>query len=153
MVSDAERSAMRAALDAARLAAAAGDVPVGAVVLSPDGVPLGTGWNEREVRQDPTAHAEVLAIQEAAAALGQWRLTGCTLVVTLEPCAMCAGAVLAARFARLVLGAWDSKAGATGSLWDVVRDPRTNHQVEVVSGLDAAECSSLLTEFFAARRR
>lgn len=143
---------MRSALDAAQLAATAGDVPVGAVVLSPDGVPLGTGWNERELRQDPTAHAEVLAIQEAAATLGHWRLTGCTLVVTLEPCAMCAGAILAARFARLVLGTWDPKAGAAGSLWDVVRDPRTNHQVEVVSGLEADQCSGLLKDFFAARR-
>jgi tRNA(adenine34) deaminase len=143
---------MRAALDQARAALATGDVPVGAVVLDPDGAVIGTGRNVREADADPTGHAEVVALREAAAARGEWRLDGCTLVVTLEPCTMCAGAAVLARVARVVFGAFDDKAGAVGSLWDVVRDRRLNHRPEVVTGVLAAESSALLEEFFRARR-
>ncbi|MER5615840.1 tRNA adenosine(34) deaminase TadA [Streptomyces sp. NPDC002215] len=139
---------MRRALAEAELAAAAGDVPVGAVVLGPDGALLATGHNEREATGDPTAHAEVLAVRRAAAALGQWRLTGCTLVVTLEPCTMCAGALVQSRVDRVVYGARDEKAGAAGSLWDVVRDRRLNHRPEVIHGVLEQECASALTSFF-----
>ncbi|MDN3352811.1 tRNA adenosine(34) deaminase TadA [Actinomadura sp. DC4] len=142
--------AMRLALrEAGR---AAGDVPVGAVVLDPSGQLLGAGCNERERTGDPTAHAEILALRRAAARLGEWRLTGCSLIVTLEPCTMCAGAAVLARVERIVYGAIDSKAGAVGSLWDVVRDRRLNHRPEVIAGVLAEECGSLLTEFFARRR-
>lgn len=128
------------------------DVPVGAVVLAPDGVTvLGSGHNEREAVGDPTAHAEVLAIRRAAERLGKWRLTGCTLVVTLEPCTMCAGALVQSRVGRVVYGARDEKAGAAGSLWDVVRDRRLNHRPEVIEGVLAAECAALLTDFFRSR--
>ncbi|MDN4475288.1 nucleoside deaminase [Demequina sp. SYSU T00192] len=143
---------MGEALVQARAAREAGDVPVGAVVLSPDGDIIGTGHNRREAVHDPSAHAEVEAIRAAASSLGTWRLDGCTMVVTLEPCLMCAGAILQSRIPRLVLGAWDEKAGATGSQWDVVRDARIGAKVEVVSGVRAAECAELLTEFFEARR-
>jgi len=143
---------MRLALDEAALAGAAGDVPVGAVVMGADGEVLGRGHNARESGADPTAHAEVLALRSAATALGQWRLTGAALVVTLEPCTMCAGAAVLARVDRVVFGAHDPKAGAVGSLWDVVRDRRLNHRPEVVSGVLAAECSALLAGFFQARR-
>nr|WP_237694419.1 tRNA adenosine(34) deaminase TadA [Streptomyces sp. SID2563] len=139
---------MRRALAEADRAAATGDVPVGAVVLGPDGTPLATGHNEREATGDPTAHAEVLALRRAAAALGEWRLSGCTLVVTLEPCTMCAGALVQARVDRVVYGARDEKAGAAGSLWDVVRDRRLNHRPEVVAGVLEAECAAPLTAFF-----
>ncbi|OKK02228.1 CMP deaminase [Streptomyces sp. CB03234] len=139
---------MRRAMEEAERAARAGDVPVGAVVLSPDGRVLGAGHNEREVTGDPTAHAEVLALRRAAAAVGEWRLTGCTLVVTLEPCVMCAGALVQSRVDRLVFGALDEKAGAVGSLWDLVRDRRLNHRPEVVQGVLAEECAALLTRFF-----
>ncbi|MEU0625957.1 tRNA adenosine(34) deaminase TadA [Streptomyces sp. NPDC005989] len=139
---------MRRALAEAELAAAAGDVPVGAVVLGPDGALLATGHNEREATGDPTAHAEVLAVRRAAAALGQWRLTGCTLVVTLEPCTMCAGALVQSRVDRVVYGARDEKAGAAGSLWDLVRDRRLNHRPEVIHGVLEQECASVLTSFF-----
>ncbi|WUG28430.1 tRNA adenosine(34) deaminase TadA [Streptomyces sp. NBC_00464] len=139
---------MRRALDEAGLAAAAGDVPVGAVVLSPDGTLLATGHNEREATGDPTAHAEVLALRRAAAALGEWRLSGCTLVVTLEPCTMCAGALVQSRVGRVVYGARDEKAGAAGSLWDVVRDRRLNHRPEVIHGVLETDCAALLTAFF-----
>jgi tRNA(adenine34) deaminase len=142
---------MRRALAEADLAAAAGDVPVGAVVLGPDGALLATGHNEREATGDPTAHAEVLAVRRAAAALGRWRLTGCTLVVTLEPCTMCAGALVQSRVDRVVYGARDEKAGAAGSLWDVVRDRRLNHRPEVIQGVLEQECASLLTAFFRTR--
>ncbi|WP_328770440.1 tRNA adenosine(34) deaminase TadA [Streptomyces sp. NBC_00286] len=143
---------MRLALDEARLAVRGGDVPVGAVVLSADGTTvLATGHNEREATGDPTAHAEVLAIRRAAAGLGQWRLTDCTLVVTLEPCTMCAGAIVQSRVDRLVYGARDAKAGATGSLWDVVRDRRLNHRPEVIGGVLDEECARLLTDFFSTR--
>ncbi|MFD4787359.1 tRNA adenosine(34) deaminase TadA [Streptomyces sp. NPDC058459] len=143
---------MRLALAEAGRAALGGDVPVGAVVLGPDGTAvLGTGHNEREATGDPTAHAEVLALRRAAARLGEWRLTGCTLVVTLEPCTMCAGALVQSRVERVVYGARDDKAGAAGSLWDVVRDRRLNHRPEVVEGVLAEECARPLTEFFRGR--
>ena len=143
---------MGLAIEQAGLATATGDVPVGAVVLSADGVVLGAAANRREADGDPTAHAEVLALRAAASCVGSWRLDGCTLAVTLEPCAMCAGALVLARVARVVLGAWDPKAGATGSVWDLVRDRRANHRVEVVGGVREAECSALLTDFFAGHR-
>ncbi|WP_407345386.1 tRNA adenosine(34) deaminase TadA [Pengzhenrongella phosphoraccumulans] len=143
---------MGAALAQAQLALATGDVPVGAVVVGPDGAVLGRGHNAREADGDPTAHAEVLALRAAAAALGRWRLDDCTLVVTLEPCLMCAGATVLARVPRLVLGAWDPKAGACGSQWDVVRDRRLNHRVEVVGGVREPECADLLRAFFADHR-
>jgi tRNA(adenine34) deaminase len=143
---------MGAALDEARTALAGGDVPVGAVVLDPGGQVVGRGRNVREEHADPTGHAEVVALREAATARGVWRLDGCTLVVTLEPCTMCAGAAVLARVARVVFGAWDEKAGAVGSLWDVVRDRRLNHRPEVVSGVRAAESAALLDEFFRAHR-
>src|SRR5512133_3128799 len=143
---------MRGALDEARAALDHDDVPVGAVVVAPDGTELARGHNRREQRADPTAHAELEALRAAAAALGSWRLDGCTLVVTLEPCTMCAGALVQARVARLVFGADDPKAGAVGSLWDVVRDPRLNWRPEVVSGVLAQECGDLLREFFHRRR-
>ena len=128
------------------------DVPVGAVILDEAGTVIAHGRNRRELDTDPTAHAEIIAIRRAARALGGWRLTGLTLVVTLEPCTMCAGAVTAARLARLVYGAEDPKAGAVGSLWDVLRDTRLNHQPEVIGGVLAGECGALLRDFFAARR-
>ena len=143
---------MRLALTEARAALATGDVPIGAVVIGPDGAVIARCRNAREAAVDPTAHAEILAIRAAAGALGSWRLDGCTLVVTLEPCAMCAGAVVLARVARLVYGATDPKAGAVGSVWDLVRDRRVNHRPEVVSGVLADECAALLREFFDARR-
>jgi len=143
---------MAAALDEARAALATGDVPIGAVVLGPDGAVLGRGRNVREADHDPTGHAEVVALRAAARARGEWRLDGCTLVVTLEPCTMCAGASVLARVERVVFGAWDEKAGAVGSLWDVVRDRRLNHRPEVVSGVAAAESAALLAEFFAEQR-
>ena len=145
-------AAMRQALEQAQLALAHDDVPVGAVVLSPQGVVLGVGHNDREGGSDPTAHAEVLAVRAAAAALGTWRLSGCTLVVTLEPCTMCAGAIVLARLARVVYGAVDPKAGAAGSLFDLLRDRRLNHRPEVVAGVLAEECSALLRDFFEQRR-
>ncbi|SDR70472.1 tRNA(adenine34) deaminase [Friedmanniella luteola] len=142
---------MRLALEHARSAQVHGDVPVGAVVLGPDGTLLASAGNERELTGDPTAHAEVLALRRAAAVLGSWRLTGCSLVVTLEPCTMCAGALVLARVPTLVFGAYDPKAGAVASLFDVVRDPRLNHRVEVRGGILAAECGALLRDFFLTR--
>jgi tRNA(adenine34) deaminase len=144
--------AMRHALAEAKRPRVSSDVPVGAVVLGPDGRVLARGGNEREATADPTAHAEVVALRAASSALGTWRLSGCTLVVTLEPCAMCAGALVLARVDRLVYGAADPKAGAVGSLWDLVRDRRLNHRPEVVSGVLADECGALLRDFFAAQR-
>ena len=138
---------MRRALDLAREAAAEGDVPVGAVVVH-EGEIVGEGRNTRERDADPTGHAEIVALRSAAEALGRWRLEGCTLVVTLEPCTMCAGAVVASRVDRLVFGAWDEKAGAVGSLWDVVRDRRLNHRPEVLSGVLPDDSSALLRAFF-----
>ncbi len=129
-----------------------GDVPVGAVVLDLNGNVIATGVNERELTHDPTAHAEVIAIREAAKKLDNWRLDGCTLVVTLEPCAMCAGAILQSRVSRLVFGAWDEKAGAVGSVVDLIRDPRALSKVEVISGVLAERSSALLKEFFSNSR-
>ncbi len=143
---------MRLALAEARAGTSAGDVPVGALVLGPVGDVVGTGRNRREEDADPTAHAEVVALREAARALGSWRLTGCTLVVTLEPCTMCAGAAVLARVQRVVFGAFDPKAGAAGSLWDVVRDRRLNHRPEVVAGVLAEDCGALLSGFFESHR-
>lgn len=144
--------AMRLALAEAETAAAHGDVPIGAVVLGPGGDVIARAGNERELLGDPTAHAEVVALRRAAAAVGEWRLTGCTLVVTLEPCTMCAGAIVASRIDRLVFGAFDEKAGAVSSLWDVVRDPRLNHRPAVTAGVLADECGAVLDRFFAGRR-
>jgi tRNA(adenine34) deaminase len=144
--------AMRLALEQAALAPAHGDVPVGAVVLDPDGEVLAQARNERELTGDPTAHAEVLALRAAAAARGEWRLTGCTLVVTLEPCTMCAGAIVLSRLSTVVYGAVDEKAGAAGSLWDVLRDRRLNSRPEVTSGVLAEQSSALLRSFFESRR-
>ncbi|EFL16409.1 cytidine/deoxycytidine deaminase [Streptomyces sp. C] len=149
-VRDPWRDSMRLALEEAALAVPAGDVPVGAVVLGPGGELLSTGHNEREAAGDPTAHAELLALRRAAARLGEWRLTGCTLVVTLEPCVMCAGALVQSRVARVVYGAGDEKAGAAGSLWDLVRDRRLNHRPEVIRGVLEQECARQLTDFFRA---
>jgi tRNA(adenine34) deaminase len=143
---------MRAALDQARQARESGDVPIGAVVLDATGSVIAGGHNVRERDGDPTAHAELVAVRRAAGVVGEWRLSGCTLVVTLEPCTMCAGAIVLSRLDRLVFGAFDAKAGAVGSLWDVVRDRRLNHRPEVVSGVLAAECSALLDDFFAHQR-
>ena len=142
---------MREALREARAAPATSDVPVGAVVLDGSGAVVGRGRNRREADADPTGHAEVVALREAAATRGAWRLDGCTLVVTLEPCTMCAGALVLARVDRLVFGAYDPKAGAVASLFDVVRDPRLNHRVDVRGGILEAECGAVLREFFASR--
>ncbi|WP_426243127.1 tRNA adenosine(34) deaminase TadA [Nocardioides sp. LHG3406-4] len=144
--------AMRLALAEARGALDTEDVPIGAVVLSGDGEVIGRGRNVREAAHDPTGHAEVVALREAALVRGEWRLEGCSLVVTLEPCTMCAGAAVLARVARVVFGAHDVKAGAVGSLWDVVRDRRLNHRPEVVSGVLATESTALLDAFFATHR-
>lgn len=143
---------MGLALDEAKKTSDAGDVPVGAVVLDAGGRVVGRGYNRREADADPVAHAEVLAIREAAQCLGRWRLDDCTLVVTLEPCTMCAGATLLARIPRIVMGAWDEKAGAVGSIFDVLRDRRLNHWVEVFPDVRAEECSAVLRDFFAAKR-
>jgi len=142
---------MRLALEEARSAAAGGDVPVGAVIVRGDEILAGAG-NAREREQDPTAHAEILALRQASRAIGSWHLEGCALVVTLEPCVMCAGAILAARIPVVVFGAWDEKAGAVGSVYDVVRDRRLNHRVSVYAGVEAQACSELLVEFFDEQR-
>jgi tRNA(adenine34) deaminase len=139
---------MREALIVAKSALSTGDVPVGAIVVNKDGVIVGKGFNEREANNDPTAHAEVVAIRNAAARLQNSRLDGCTLIVTLEPCAMCAGAIAQSRISKLVFGAWDEKAGAVGSVWDVLRDPRSIFKVEVTSGVLEDECAGLLKDFF-----
>ena len=155
---------MGLALGEAGAALATADVPIGAVVIGPDGTVLGSGRNEREALGDPTAHAEMVAIREAAARLQEagaagggagdgWRLADCTLVVTLEPCAMCAGAVVLARIPRVVFGAWDEKAGAAGSVFDVLRERRLNHWVEVYGGVREQECAALLRDFFAGHRQ
>ena len=140
--------AMRRALEQAALAPAHGDVPVGAVALGPQGEVLAQAHNDREGAGDPTAHAEVLALRAAAGVRGSWRLTGCTLVVTLEPCPMCAGAAVLARVQRVVYGAYDPKAGAAGSLWDLLRDRRLNSRPEVLAGVLGDECGELLRAFF-----
>lgn len=144
-------AAMHVALDEARAAVAHGDVPVGAVVVR-DGEIIARRHNERELTGDPTAHAEVLALRDASSVLGRWRLDDCTLVVTLEPCLMCAGALLSARVGRLVYGAADLKAGATASLYNVTTDPRLNHNPPVFHGVLSAECAQVLTDFFASKR-
>lgn len=144
---------MRAALDEAVAALVTDDVPIGAVVVDDAGIVIGRGRNRREADNDPTAHAEVIALRDAAASRGEWRLEGCTLVVTLEPCTMCAGAAVLARVDRVIFGADDPKAGAVGSLWDVVRDRRLNHRPEVVAGVLGDDCATLLTDFFARHRR
>jgi len=143
---------MRQALAEATMASAHGDVPIGALVVRADGVVVARAHNERELAGDPTAHAEVLALRRAAATAGSWRLDGHTLVVTLEPCTMCAGAAVLARIDALVIGAWDPKAGAVASVFDVVREPRLNHRVEVIGGIEAEACGQLLREFFEGQR-
>ena len=143
---------MRLALREALRSAQGDDVPVGAVVLDPNGAVLAAAGNRRQADADPTAHAEVLALREAARSLGTWRLDGCTLVVTLEPCTMCAGAAVLSRVERVVFGAWNEEMGAVGSLWDVVRDRRLNHRPEVVSGVLADQCTAALQGFFRQHR-
>jgi tRNA(adenine34) deaminase len=143
---------MRRALAVAADTAIAADVPIGAVIYDESGIEIGVGRNERELTGDPTAHAEILALRAAAEALGSWRLSGCTLVVTLEPCTMCAGALVLARVDTLVFGAWEPKTGAVGSLWDVVRDRRLNHRPEVYAGVLEDECAAMMRAFFEARR-
>ena len=143
---------MQAALSLAKVAADKGDVPVGAIVVNEAGEILGTGQNLREQSNDPTAHAEIIAIRQAAEKIGSWRLDDLTLVVTLEPCAMCAGAILQSRIKRLVFGAWDEKAGAVGSVMDVIRDPRALTKIEVISGIMEKACSEVLSDFFNAKR-
>ena len=143
---------MQAALSLAKVAADNGDVPVGAIVVNEAGEILGTGQNLREQSNDPTAHAEIIAIRQAAEKIGSWRLDDLTIVVTLEPCAMCAGAISQSRIKRLVFGAWDEKAGAVGSVMDVVRDPRALTKVEVISGIMEKECSEVLSNFFNTKR-
>ena len=140
------------ALALAARAAETGDVPIGAIVLSPDGVTVGEGWNAREATSDPTAHAEIVALRAAARSLDTWNLTGCTMAVTVEPCTMCAGAIVAARVAELVFGCWEPKTGAAGSLWDVLRDRRLAHRVEVRGGVLDEECAALIRQFFIERR-
>ena len=139
---------MRSAIAIAQSALKTDDVPVGALIVDSENNIISTGYNEREAHQDPTAHAEIVAIRRAAQKLGTWRLDGCKLVVTLEPCAMCAGAIAQSRINTLIFGAWDEKAGAVGSVWDVLRDPRAIHKMEVVGGVLEAECAELLTNFF-----
>lgn len=145
-------AAMGQALDEARLGAAEGEIPIGAVVLDSAGRVVASAHNRREETHDPTAHAEVLALRQAAASLGRWRLDDCTLVVTLEPCPMCAGAAVMARLGRLVVGAWNDEYGAAGSRWDLVRDRRLHHRVEVISGIRADECGAMVREFMTAQR-
>lgn len=139
---------MRDAIAIASSATSTGDVPVGALVINKEGIVIGKGFNEREANNDPTAHAEIVAIRNAAGRLQNSRLDGCTLVVTLEPCAMCAGAIAQSRISRVVFGAWDEKAGAVGSVWDVLRDPRSIFKVEVTAGVLEEECAALLKDFF-----
>lgn len=147
-----DEEAMSIAIEEARAALSHDDVPVGAIVLDRSGEVLARRHNERELHNSPTGHAEVLALEDAARALGTWRLTDATLVVTLEPCVLCAGACIASRLGRLVYGATDAKAGAVGSLYNLCADPRLNHEVPVVAGVRAGECSTLLRDFFTARR-
>ncbi len=158
LVTGADLALVRRALEVARGAVATGDVPVGAVLVDADGIELAAACNAREATGDPTAHAELLVLRAGAARLSAerresgWRLTGCTLAVTIEPCTMCAGALVAARVDRLVFGAWEPKTGAVGSLWDVVRDRRLNHRLEVVGGVLAEECAAVLTGFMRRQR-
>lgn len=145
--------AMAKAIELARAAGSvSGDVPVGAIILDAKGEVVSTGVNQRELLSNPVAHAEIVAIQKAASAIGNWRLDDCTLVVTLEPCAMCAGAIAQSRISKVVFGAWDEKAGAVGSQWDLLRDPRQIYKPEVITGVMKDECAALLTEFFQSKR-
>jgi tRNA(adenine34) deaminase len=143
---------MQQAIALAKSAADNGDVPVGALVVNEQGEVLGTGQNQREVSNDPTAHAEIVAMRMAAAKLNNWRMDDLTMIVTLEPCAMCAGAISQSRFKRVVFGAWDQKAGAVGSVWDVIRDPRNLNKVEVVTGVLEKDCALVLSNFFEDKR-
>jgi tRNA(adenine34) deaminase len=143
---------MDQAIALANKALATGDVPVGAIIVNSDGELIGSGANEREANNDPTGHAEIVAIRKAASHLQNSRLDGCTLVVTLEPCAMCAGAIAQSRISNLIFGAWDEKAGAVGSVWDIIRDPRALYKINVTSGIREAECAKLLTHFFEGQR-
>ena len=143
---------MDQAIEIARKAIATRDVPVGAIVVNKDGEIIGQGSNEGEASNDPTAHAEIVAIRSAASRIKNSRLDGCTLIVTLEPCAMCAGAIAQSRISNLIFGAWDQKAGAVGSVWDVIRDPRALHKVNVTAGIRESECAKLLTNFFEDQR-
>jgi len=143
---------MNQALAVAKGALITADVPVGAIVIDPDGNLIGTGFNRREIDSDPSSHAEIVAMREAGKKLNNWRLDGCTVVVTLEPCAMCAGAIAQSRVKTLIFGAWDEKAGAVGSVWDVLRDPRSPHRTEVISGVLESDCVKLLTDFFKEQR-
>jgi tRNA(adenine34) deaminase len=151
-VSAAEQSAMRLAIDEAAAASVEGEIPIGAVVIGPDDSVIARAHNERETSHDPTAHAEVLALRSAAQRLGRWRLDDCTLVVTLEPCPMCAGAVVISRIPRLVFGAWNEEYGAAGSRWDLVRDRRLSRRTEVIGGLMAEECGAMVRTFLEAQR-
>jgi tRNA(adenine34) deaminase len=145
--------AMRVALERAKFGAtASGDVPVGAVILNKVGEIISFGNNQKELLKDPLGHAEIVVIKAAARSMGSWRLDECTLVVTLEPCVMCAGAIMASRIPRVVFGTWDEKAGAAGSVWDLLRDPRSLHKVEVITGVLEAECGEVLTQFFSDKR-
>jgi tRNA(adenine34) deaminase len=144
---------MREAISIAKSALTTGDVPVGAIVVNRDGVVIGKGFNEREATNDPTAHAEIVAIRSATSRLQNSRLDGCTLIVTLEPCAMCAGAIAQSRISHLIFGAWDEKAGAVGSVWDVIRDPRALYKMDVTSGVLKDECAELLQDFFEKQRK
>ncbi len=148
----ADDRAVAAALEQARIALVDGEVPIGAVVIDADGQVVGVGRNRREADHDPTAHAEMLALREAAGRIGQWRLSGLTLAVTLEPCPMCAGAAWLSRVDRVVFGAWNPEYGAAGSLWDVLRDGRLNHRPQVIGGVREAECAELLADFFSQLR-
>jgi len=141
------------AIDRAREAGAAGDIPIGAVVVDSRGEVIASGFNSREVDSDPTAHAEILALRSAGKHVNSWRLTDCTIYVTLEPCPMCAGAITMSRISRLVFGAWNDEYGASGSRWDLVRDQRLNHQVEVIPAIMESECASLVQEFLAEKRK
>lgn len=143
---------MDQAIVIAKKATTTGDVPVGAIVVDKDGVIIGQGSNEREANNDPTAHAEIVAIRNATSRIQSSRLDGCTLIVTLEPCAMCAGAIAQSRISDLIFGAWDEKAGAVGSVWDVIRDPRALYKINVIAGVRESECAKLLTDFFESQR-
>jgi len=143
---------MDKAIAIAEKALATGDGPVGAIIINRDGELIGSGANDREANSDPTAHAEIVAIRNAASYLQNSRLDGCTLIVTLEPCAMCAGAIAQSRISNLIFGAWDEKAGAVGSVWDVIRDPRALYKINVTSGIRESECAKLLTSFFEGQR-
>ena len=148
-----DQELMRAALAVAQNAGASGDVPVGAIIINSNGEILSTGYNERELLNDPTAHAEIVAIRRAAQKVGEWRLENHTIVVTLEPCPMCAGAIAQSRISTVIFGAWDEKAGAVGSVWDLLRDPRALNKVEVRGGVLAEECSAMLKEFIQGVRK